>query len=66
MFQDRLLLGTPRRQQRQHNRHHQVDYSLMDWAEVNREFSDTFQDRLLPRETFPRPITEHERIEQER
>jgi len=48
------------------NRHYQVDHSLMDWAEVNLEFSDMFQYRLLPVETFPRPITEHERIQQKR
>jgi hypothetical protein len=53
-------------QQAQHGWHHQVDYSLMDWAEGTREFNNNFKNRLLPRETFPKPITEHERIEQER
>lgn len=31
-------------QQAQNGRHHQVDYSLMDWAEVTREFNNNFQD----------------------
>jgi len=43
-------------QQAQHGQHHQVDYGLMDWAEVTREFNNNFQGRLLPGETLPRPM----------
>lgn len=48
----RFMLG----QQAQHGPHHQVDYSQMDWAEVTREFNNNFENRLLPGETFPRPM----------
>jgi hypothetical protein len=48
----RFMLG----QQAQYGPHHQVDYSLMDWAEVTREFNNNFKNRLLPGETFRRPM----------
>jgi hypothetical protein len=48
----RFMLG----QQAQHGPQHQVDYSLMDWAEVTREFNNNFENRLLPGEIFRRPM----------
>lgn len=46
-IEKRFLFDVHRRfklgQQAQNGRHHQVDYSLMDWAEVTREFNN-FQD----------------------
>ncbi len=58
-LEKRFLIDVHRRftlaQQAQYGAHHQVDYGLMDWGEVTREFNNNFQDRVLPGETFPRP-----------
>lgn len=43
-------------QQAQHGRHQQVDWGLMDWDEVTREFNNNFNNHLLPGETVPRPM----------
>jgi len=59
-LEKRFLVDVHRRftlaQQAQHGGHHQVDYGLMDWAEVTREFNNSFEDRLLPGETLQRPM----------
>lgn len=58
-LEKRFLIDVHRRfklaQQAQHGRHQEVDYGLMDWTEVTREFNNNFNNRLLPGETFPRP-----------